>query len=161
VHVATWRDAYAGLVSGEILAGLDVDERAETWRGRLADPPEGMFVFVAELGGEVRGFVSGGPDRAGGAGGEVHALYVDPGSQGRGAGSRLLQAATECLAGAGFTEAGLWVFADNHPARGFYESQGWRPYGTEQQWTYPGTSEHLTDIRYVRNLTSSVGPSPS
>jgi GNAT superfamily N-acetyltransferase len=161
VHVATWRDAYAGLLPDEILAGLDVDERAETWRGRLADPPDGGFVFVAELGGEVRGFVSGGPSRDSGAGGEVYAIYVDPGWQGRGAGSRLLQAAAECLAGAGFTEARLWVFADNHPARGFYESQGWRPDGTEQQWTYRGTSERLTDIRYVRNLTSSVGPGPS
>ena len=161
VHVATWRDAYAGLLPGEILAGLDVDERAETWRGRLADPAEGMFVLVAELGGEVRGFVSAGPDRAGGAGGEVYAIYVDPGWQGRGAGSRLLQAAAECLAGAGFTEARLWVFADNHPARGFYESQGWRPDGTEQQWTYPGTSRSLTDIRYVRNLALPVSPGPS
>lgn len=155
VHVTTWRDAYAGLLPDDVLDGLDVDERAETWRGRLVTLPDdssGVFVLVFELDGEVRGFVSGGPGRDGGPGGEVYAIYVDPGSQGRGAGRQLLQAAVECLAGAGFAEARLWVFADNHPARGFYESQGWRPDGTEQQWTYPGVSESLTDVRYVRDL---------
>ncbi len=158
VHVATWRDAYAGLLPGHFLDGLDVDERAQTWRGRLAAMPDGLFVFVFELDGEVRGFVSGGPGRDGGAGGEVYAIYVDPGSQGQGAGRRLLQAAVECLTGAGFTQAGLWVFADNHPARSFYESQGWRPDGTEQSWTYQGVGESLTDVRYVRNLKPSVSP---
>ena len=152
VQVATWRVAYAGLLPDDLLDGLDVDERAERWRGRLAALPDGVFVFVVELDAEVRGFVSGGPSRDGGAGGEVYAIYVDPGFQGRGAGRQLLQAAVDCLTGAGFTEARLWVLADNHPARGFYESRGWRPDGAEQPWTYPGVGEGVTEARYVRSL---------
>jgi ribosomal protein S18 acetylase RimI-like enzyme len=156
VHVATWRDAYAGLLPDDFLDGLDVDQRAERWRGRLAALPAGLFVLVVELDAEVRGFVSGGPSRDGGVGGEVYAIYVDPASQGRGAGRQLLQAAVDCLTGAGFTEARLWVLAGNHPARGFYESQGWRLDGTEQPWTYPGVGEGVAEVRYVRNLRPSV-----
>jgi GNAT superfamily N-acetyltransferase len=161
VHVATWRDAYAGVLPDDLLDGLNVDERAKTWRGRLAALPAGLFVFVFELDADVLGFVSGGPQRDGGAAGEVYAMYVDPGSQGRGSGRQLLQAAVDCLTRAGFTEARLWVLAGNYRARGFYESQGWQPDGTEQPWTYPGVGESLTEVRYVANLRTlaSLGPS--
>ncbi len=46
------------------------------------------------------------------------------------------------------------VLAGNHPARGFYEAQGWRADGTEKPWTYDGTGPPLTEVRYVRNLGS-------
>lgn len=161
MHVAAWRDAYAGLLPGNLLNGLDVDERAERWRGRLAALPGGLFVFVFELEGQVRGFVSGGPSRDGDSDGEVYAIYVDPGSQGRGAGRQLLAAAVDCLSGAGFTEARLWVLAGNHSARGFYASQGWWPDGTEQPWTYHGVGEGIAEARYVRNLRSPADPDPS
>jgi hypothetical protein len=52
VHVATWRDAYAGLLPDDFLDGLDVDQRAERWRGRLAALPAGLFVLVVELDGD-------------------------------------------------------------------------------------------------------------
>jgi ribosomal protein S18 acetylase RimI-like enzyme len=152
VHVATWRDAYAGLMPDEILNGLDVSQRAETWRGRLRALPDAVFVFVFEQHGQVRGFVSGGPDRAGRVSGEVFAIYVHPSCQGLGAGRRLLEAAGQRLAEAGFAEASLWVLATNRAARGFYESQGWRADGTEQPWTYQGVGEGLTEVRYVTNL---------
>jgi ribosomal protein S18 acetylase RimI-like enzyme len=158
VHVATWRDAYAGLMPDDLLDGLDVDERAETWRGRLGVLPDLVFVFVFALDGEVRGFVSGGPSRDGRAGGEVYAIYVDPGAQGRGAGRLLLEAAAGQLAGSGFAEASLWVLASNRAARGFYESQGWRPDGTEQPWTYHGVGEGLVEVRYVRKLKPFADP---
>jgi ribosomal protein S18 acetylase RimI-like enzyme len=156
MHVATWRDAYAGLMPGEILDGLDVGQRAQTWRGILAAPPDGVFVLVLERHGEVQGFVSGGPHREGGVGGEVFAIYVDPLGQGLGGGRLLLRAACRHLAGAGFAEASLWVLATNRAARGFYESQGWRPDGTEQPWTYHGAGENLTEVRYVADLRQSA-----
>jgi ribosomal protein S18 acetylase RimI-like enzyme len=152
VHVATWRDAYRGLLPDDFLAGLDVDEWAERWRGRLAAPVAGIFTLVFEAGGRVRGFVSGGPDRHGYAGGEVFAIYVDPDCQGAGAGRQLLDAAARRLADGRFSEAGLWVLAGNHPARGFYESQGWRSDGAEKPWTYDGTGRSVMEVRYVRDL---------
>jgi ribosomal protein S18 acetylase RimI-like enzyme len=153
VHVATWRHAYAGLLPGDFLAGLVVEEWAERWRGRFAATVPGIFTLVFESGGEVRGFVSGGPDRHGYPGGEVFAIYVDPQCQGLGAGRQLMSAAVRCLAEAGFAEACLWVLAGNQPARGFYEAQGWRPDGTEKPWTYDREAgRSVPEVRYVRNL---------
>ena len=151
VHVATWQDAYAGLLPDEFLAGLDVTEWAGRWRDRLAAAAEGMFTLVFEVGGRMQGFVSGGPSRDEFPSGEVYAIYVDPACQGRGAGGRLLAAATRLLADAGFTEASLWVLSGNHRARGFYESQGWRCEGTEQPWT-PSGGASVPEVRYVRTL---------
>jgi ribosomal protein S18 acetylase RimI-like enzyme len=152
VHVATWRDAYAGLLPDEFLAGLVVEDWAQRWRERLSVTVPGVFTLVFDSGGRVRGFVSAGPDRHGHAGGEVFAIYVDPQRQGLGAGRRLLAAAVRSLAEAGFAEARLWVLADNQPARVFYESQGWRADGTEKLWTYDDTGRSVREIRYVKEL---------
>jgi ribosomal protein S18 acetylase RimI-like enzyme len=152
VHVATWRDAYAGLLPDDVLAGLDTGERAQRWNRNLATASaEGRFVLVFEQDGRVRGFVSGGPSRDQFPGGEVYAIYVDPASQGRGAGSRLLTAAARHLAGAGYTDGSLWVLVGNLPARRFYESQGWHSDGTEQPWTHSGGSA-VMEVRYVAKL---------
>jgi ribosomal protein S18 acetylase RimI-like enzyme len=153
VHVATWRHAYAGLLPDDVLAGLDVDEWAGRWRGRLAAPAEGTFVLVFEQEGRVGGFVSGGPSRDEFPGGEVYTIYVDPACQGRGAGGRLLAAAARHLAEDHFTDASLWVLAGNRPARGFYESQGWHSDGTEQPWTHLG-GDTVTEVRYVMSLAA-------
>jgi ribosomal protein S18 acetylase RimI-like enzyme len=152
VHVATWRDAYRGLLPDDFLAGLVVGEWADRWRGRLAAPAAGIFTLVFESDGRVRGFVSGGPDRLGLAGGEVFAIYVHPDCQGLGAGRRLLCAGARCLAEAGLSEARLWVLADNHPARSFYESQGWRADGAEHAWPFDDTGRSVPEVRYVRDL---------
>jgi ribosomal protein S18 acetylase RimI-like enzyme len=153
VHVATWRDAYAGLLPAGFLAGLDVNEWAGRWRDRLAAPGEGVFTLVFEADGRVRGFVSGGPSRDDLPGGEVYAIYLDPRCQGRGAGRQMLEAATRLLAGAGFRDATLWVLSGNHPARGFYESQGWRWDGAEHEWE-PADGSRVPEVRYARSLRS-------
>ena len=159
VQVTTWRDAYAGILSAEFLDAVKVDEFAERWRGRLVAPADRSFVLVFELEGRVRGFVAGGLSRDGDEGGEVYAIYVNPDCQSRGAGAKLLEAAAKSLAEAGFAEAGLWVFADNHSARGFYESQGWRHDGTAQMVkssTFGG--EQHAEAKYARPLGDPPGP---
>jgi ribosomal protein S18 acetylase RimI-like enzyme len=152
VHVASWRAAYAGLLPDELLARLDADARARQWRERLAGLGAGAFVLVFEHLGQVRGFVSGGPDRHGSADGEVYAIYVDPDWQGRGAGTRLLTAASRRLAEARFCQASLWVLVGNDPAVGFYESRGWRFDGTEQPWAFEGGTH--PEARYVISLAA-------
>jgi ribosomal protein S18 acetylase RimI-like enzyme len=155
VHVATWQHAYAGLLPDDLLAGLDVNQRAENWHRRITDPPGRGFVLVYEQLGHIRGFLHAGPSRDGDAGGEVYAIYVDPACQGQGAGTRLLAAAARALAEAGFAEASLWVLAGNHRSRRYYESCGWRGDGTERPFEY-GEGQSAPEVRYVTRLTSPV-----
>jgi ribosomal protein S18 acetylase RimI-like enzyme len=56
--------------------------------------------------------------------GEVDALYVAPGHQGRGVGRRLLSASFEQLRAEGAENARVVVLAANAPARQFYEHLG-------------------------------------
>src|SRR4029078_10359544 len=60
VHVETWQAAYAHALPAQELADLSVAERIERHRRW---PP----TFVAEVGGEIVGFVGGGGGGGGGA----------------------------------------------------------------------------------------------
>ena len=60
VHVQSWRTTYIGMVPESYLAGLDETKGVLQWREWLTrDVP----VLVAEVDGEIVGFVSGGPLR--------------------------------------------------------------------------------------------------
>lgn len=125
VHVASWRETYAGIVPEGVLASLSVDERAAAWLERIV---EGKFVIlVAEAAGAVCGFASGGPAREGLSGfeGEIYALYVLHSAQKQGTGAALIRRVGAELSRQGFSSAGVWVLAAN-PARGFYEHLGGR-----------------------------------
>jgi ribosomal protein S18 acetylase RimI-like enzyme len=124
IHVATWRTAYRGLLSGDFLASLDEAWYAERWRRTLGDPSS--RVYVAEAAGAVVGFASGGRERAGEDGyeGELYAIYILDEAQGRGHGRRLVQAVAGGLRELGLRDMIVWVLRDNHPARRFYERLG-------------------------------------
>jgi ribosomal protein S18 acetylase RimI-like enzyme len=155
VVVATWRDAYAGLLPDDVLAGLSVAEREAQWRRFVpATAPACCLV----TGSPVCGFVAAGPalqgagdgDGDGDAVGQVYAIYVLPSSQGRRLGAALLAAAESRLAAAGFATASLWVLTSNTPARRFYESRGWRTTGETQVEEFAGTT--LRETRYTHPL---------
>ncbi len=114
VHAATARVAYAHVFEGP----FPLEEARERWS---AFPGE---IAVAEEDGRLVGFAA--YDAR-----ELYGLYVLPSHQGRGLGSRLLDAA-------GPVEE-LWVLRDNAAARRFYERRGWRaaderidPYGAAE-----------------------------
>ena len=95
-----------------VAAFLDLESTAEG---------EGLFddrVWVAELDGEVVGFVAY-------ADAEVTWLYVHPDAQHRGAGRALLRTALAHAADAGASEVEVTVL-DGGPARGLYDSEGFR-----------------------------------
>lgn len=82
------------------------------------DCVEDELVIVAEVDGEVVGFVSiDMPDRF------IHTLFIDPGWQQRGIGTVLLREALGELRGS----AQLTCAARNAAARAFYEHNGWVP----------------------------------
>ncbi len=131
VHVAAWRDTYAGLLPAGLLAGLRAEDREPRWRAVLRGDADPQEVAVWEAGGLVAGFACVGPsrdDRLLGQelDGEVRAIYVLRAAQGAGGGRALLSWAASTLQARGHRGMGLWVLAGNRPARAFYERMGGR-----------------------------------
>lgn len=152
VHVRSWRAAYAGLIDGTYLAGLEVEDRARLWRDRLAGDGPAAVTYVATLGRDVVGFVTVGPARDEDLARrqecwtEVYSLYVDADRWGAGVGTALWGA----LEGDEPEEAAaraLWVLRDNVRARQFYAARGLAPDGAERLISI-GTQE-LTEVRMV------------
>ncbi len=152
VHVRSWQAAYRGVLSDTFLDSLTPETRLDWWRGRLARVPPRWDVLVAEEEGEVVGFASTGTtddaDRRDPTWGELYALYVEPGRWGRGVGQNLLEASETRLRKAGFTDALLWVVAENERARRFYEAGGWEEDGTSKIM-FIGT-EGVRVVRYTK-----------
>jgi ribosomal protein S18 acetylase RimI-like enzyme len=142
VHVETWRAAYAHALPAEGLASLSVTQRTEMHR---RSPP-----VVAEVDGEIVGFVSGGPGTDPDTDGELYAIYVLPEHWGSGVGRALMQAGEERLRELGHQHAILWVLEDNPRARRFYEAAGWTLDGTRRSIEIFG--QPVPEIRYEKSL---------
>lgn len=131
VHVYTWQNAYLGLIPDSILQGLSVELRTSSWIRNIKNPSPKSHTFIAEMDGEIVGFVDLGANREKDLEyeGEIYAIYVNPQIQGRGVGAALMQAGLKTLKSEGFAEAVLWVLDRNLHARAWYESNGWRSEG--------------------------------
>lgn len=152
VHAESWRTAYRGALSDAYLSGPIDAERAQVWRERFANPPAGQYAAVAQVDGEIVGFVCayGGHDAQWGT--FIDNLHVLPGHKGHGIGRTLMQ---DAAAWSARTHPGhgmyLWVLESNAPARAFYERVGGEQAGRDT-WTPPDGSA-LPKLRYAwRNL---------
>jgi ribosomal protein S18 acetylase RimI-like enzyme len=128
VHVAGWRETYAGIMSEETLMGLSAERRAMHWYRMLTESPQLLRIFVAERAGVIVGFAAGGEGRDADivADAEIHAIYVLRSAQRIGAGRALMRATAAALRAEGHRSAYLWVLGENTPARAFYERLGGR-----------------------------------
>jgi len=100
VQIETWRTTYRGIVPDAYLAGLDAEQRTIRWREHLKSPER---ILVAELGGEVVGFISK--------------------TQRMGIGTALLIELARRLVDDGFQKMAVWVLEANAALR-FYERLG-------------------------------------
>ncbi len=126
VHVDTWRSTYRGIVSDSVLDSLSYDDRQEMWDGALTTRAADNHIYVAESeDGEVVGFVAAGLEREDRSEnvGEIYAIYLLKGYQGKGIGKQLFLRAAEKLLQEGYGSMMLWVLAEN-PTRGFYKAMG-------------------------------------
>ena len=131
VHAAAWRAAYRGAMTDEYLDGMDVERMTEGWRRGITAPTQGTAPLLAEVSGEVAGFVIVGPPDADAepGTGQLYALNVHPTWWAQGIGSALLAAAEQKLHDLGYERAFLLVEKNNHRAIGFYTGRGWKPDG--------------------------------
>jgi ribosomal protein S18 acetylase RimI-like enzyme len=155
VHVSSWQDTYAGLMPATFLAAMTdaaaLERRRAFWERHVNSPDH--VTLVAEFGGEVVAFVSGGPahDHPG-YDAELHTLYALPHAKGLGLGRRLTAALAEELQARGFQSLALWVL-DVNPTRAFYLHLGGREAG-EKIETIPGGE--LREIRLVWDDLASL-----
>jgi ribosomal protein S18 acetylase RimI-like enzyme len=142
VQAQTWRGAYLGMLPHEVLLGFGETQGSAFWRRVLESAGGGDAVLVAELDGEVVGFVSSGPirGRIPGYSGEFYALYVLPEAQGCGIGTALLAHAGRAFVRRRWVSAAVWVLEDNDLGRSFYEGLGGLSLGVAKTLAYRGTS---------------------
>lgn len=124
VHVDSWRTSYRGMLPKEFLASLSEAGYLERWKRLLSDASN--LIYVAEEGGDVIGFASGGRERAGedGFSGELYAIYLLEAFKRRGHGRGLVRATVDGLRGLGIDDLIIWALTDNQAARAFYERLG-------------------------------------
>ena len=146
VHMAIWRDAYAGLMPADYLAGLSDERCAHNWRERTAEPAgaAGRTLVVVDRDGHLAGFGSAGPSRDEDAPTEweLYAVNLVPQARGTGVADRLLDELVEDRA------ATLWVVEGNARARAFYARRGFVDEGGRDAHPATGTPE----IRLVRRV---------
>ena len=166
VHARSWQAAYRGIVGDEFLDGLSDAVWVDRWRTIFTEPQDGARTLVIDEGdagdegdeGEaVTGFARIGPvrdpDPPAPGWDEVYAIYLDPRSWGRGAGSSLLTAALGTVAD-DVPGVSLWVFRDNARGRAFYERHGFEADGLAQEITIGGRA--LPEVRYRRLSVGST-----
>jgi GNAT superfamily N-acetyltransferase len=150
IRVRGWRVAYRDVFPPEELDALPIDETR--WARRIAEPPEGWSIFVADDDHNVIGFACTGPSRDERDVGELYAIYVEPASWSTGAGRALIERAEEELA-AVYEQATLWVLDDNPRARAFYERAGWALDGGRKAEERLGV--RAPEVRYRKRLSRS------
>ena len=136
VHVDSWAAAYT-------LRGPTLEQRVELHRRFPA-------TFVAEVDGEVVGFVTVGPCADDWAEGELFAIYVRPEHWGTGVGRSLIEAGEQRLRELALSDCILWVLDDNLRARRFYERAGWLPDGAAREIEFFGIQ--IPEVRYRKKL---------
>lgn len=124
LHLASWRDAYRGILSDAFLDDEAEAERTRHWRTRPIGPED--VALIAELEGRPAGFVF----VEVGESAFVDNLHVLTEARGRGVGRALLREAAGRLAGRGLV-GWLTVFEANGAARAFYARLGGRETGRE------------------------------
>jgi GNAT superfamily N-acetyltransferase len=159
VQVRAWRTTYADVLPAELLAALDAEQIAATWRSSLARPDDARNrVLVALERNLVTGFVVTGPaadpDCDPVATGELADLTVDPHKRRAGHGSRLLQAGADTLLADRFTHAVTWLPAGDDELRGFLTEAGWGADGAHRTLDLLG--DGTTTMKQVRLHTALV-----
>jgi GNAT superfamily N-acetyltransferase len=128
IHLASWQDAYKGVVPEAVLHGRSIVDCLAGWQATFAAHPANVTVAASDDG-RVHGFCCAGAvidaDRNAPFEFEVYGLHVAPNSRRNGIGARLLhQALARASELEGSNTAIVWTLAELILSRRFYEREG-------------------------------------
>jgi len=131
IHLASWQDAYKGVVPEAVLLGRSIADCLAGWRATFAAHAANITV-AASQDGRIHGFCCAGAvvdaDRSGPFEFEVYGLHVAPSSRRNGIGACLLhQALARARRHEGSSTAIVWTLKDLALSRRFYEREGGKP----------------------------------
>jgi len=141
VHVQVWREAYAGLLPVEYLAGLDPTFGPRRWRERFGTTPEVSWWLARDEEG-IAGMATSGPSRDDDAPVpfELYAINVLRRAHGTGLADALMAQVV------GDRPAYLWVLEGNDRAISFYRRHGFFDDGGRK----PEPDTGVMEIRMTR-----------
>lgn len=146
VHVQVWREAYAGLMPADYLAGLDPTLGPARWRERLTSAEGGWWLARDDVG--IVGMATSGPPRDDDAPApqELYAINVLARAHGTGLADDLMTHAI------GDRPAYLWVLEGNDRAVRFYRRHGF----TDEGGRKPDPDTGVTELRMARGAAARV-----
>lgn len=147
IQTTSWKAAFSQILAPEILREYtDFARLEEMYRNILASPelhltlelvndvPNGLAAWSASRDGEAETA-------------ELICIHSRPSNWGKGYGAALMRHALIEMEKAGFSYVSLWVFAENHRARRFYEALGFAATGATQ------ISFGCEELQYRKSLT--------
>lgn len=152
VHIQSWQKAYDLYIPESILNNLSVSECTQQWYELIK---KGVTIFALEINNQLIGFASICAFRDAGKDdfqGEISAIYLLPDYWRKGFGAKLCEAALNELSKIGYKEALLWVLADNHQARIFYENLGFFPEDKTKLEEFYDGGALLTEVLYKKKI---------
>jgi ribosomal protein S18 acetylase RimI-like enzyme len=176
LHADSWRRNYRGAYPDTFLDHEVFDDRRDVWRARLTRPEPNHRTVVADLCGEIVGFVHTNLDDDPAWGALLDNLHVAHDMKRRGLGSLLLAAcARSVIDHAPTGHLYLWVLEQNTNAQAFYDERGGQcverqcreplpDYRLRYVWNSP---VHLLDGSETahqlpnRDLSGPAAPSPT
>lgn len=149
VRVRSWQAAYRGIIDDAYLDALSIEAGRDRYlRAFDPDPAASFTRLVVDDDGHVTGFATAGAQRSRGAAlrsAEVYLIYLLPGVQRQGLGTRLIRSMARGLDRRGMASLVVWALARNLPACSFYEGLGGRR-GAERETPVGG--QRLVEVSY-------------
>ena len=148
LHASSWKENYRGLISEDYLENEVEGERIAVWQKRFETMPDNRQVLLAEVEGELVGFVCSFLKDDSKWGTLLDNLHIVKAWQGKGLGRQLMQKAAEwSFQKAPTSSLFLWVLEGNDKAIAFYKKIGGKEVEREKK-DLPGLGKILA-YRYV------------